>query len=115
MGLAERDHSMTHKAGISLIGGLAAVFIAAFNIGLIHQEVPITNQITARTAPSFFDVVIALAGGAAGAYAIVSLDLNLAFFGVAVATALVPPLSARAILLARGDMNLGDARSGWSR
>jgi uncharacterized hydrophobic protein (TIGR00271 family) len=108
MGLAESDHRMIHKAGISLIGGLAAVFIAAFIIGLVHQEVPITNQITARTAPSFFDLVIALAGGAAGAYATVSLDLSVAFVGVAVATALVPPLSACAILLARGDMKMAE-------
>ena len=107
MGL-QSDHSMIHKAGISLIGGLAAVFIAAFIIGLVHQEVPITNQITARTAPSFFDLVIALAGGAAGAYATVSLDLSVAFVGVAVATALVPPLSACAILLARGDMKMAE-------
>ena len=111
MGLTESDHSMIHKAGISLIGGLAAVFIAAFIIGLVHQEVPITNQITARTAPSFFDLVIALAGGAAGAYATVSLDLSVAFVGVAVATALVPPLSACAILLARGDMKMAEGRS----
>ena len=108
MGLAESDHSMIYKAGISLLGGFAAVFIAAFVIGLLNQEVPITNQITARTAPSFFDLVIALAGGAAGAYATVSLDLSVAFVGVAVATALVPPLSSCAILLARGDTKMAE-------
>src|SRR6516164_4612249 len=36
MSLAENDHSMVHKAGISLFGGLVAVFIAAFIIGLVH-------------------------------------------------------------------------------
>jgi len=108
MGLAESDHSLIYKAGISLLGGFAAVFIAAYIIGLANQEVPITGHITARTAPSFFDLVIALAGGVAGAYATVSPDLSVAFVGVAVATALVPPLSSCAILLARGDTKMAD-------
>ena len=108
MGLAESDHSMIYQAGISLFGGFAAVFIADLIIGLANQEVPITNQIAARTAPSFFDLVIALAGGAAGAYATVSLELSVAFVGVAVATALVPPLSSCAILLARGEMKMAE-------
>ena len=108
MSLAESDYSMFQKAAISLVGGLAAVFITAFIIGLVNREVPITNQIVARTAPSLFDLVIALAGGAAGAYATASLDLSVAFVGVAVATALVPPLSSCAILLARGDMKMAE-------
>jgi len=51
--------------------------------------------------------VIALAGGAAGAYATVSPRLSIAFIGVAIATALVPPLSSASILFARGEIGLG--------
>jgi uncharacterized membrane protein len=47
-----------------------------------------------------------LAGGAAGAYATVSPRLNTAFIGVAIATALVPPLCAASILLSRGEFEL---------
>ena len=46
--------------------------------------------------------MIALAGGGAGAYAVVSPRLSERLVGVAVATALLPPLSAGGILLARG-------------
>ena len=60
----------------------------------------------ARTAPNLLDLMVALAGGAAGAYATVSPRLSIGFVGVAIATALVPPLSAASILLARGEINL---------
>lgn len=106
MGLAECDHSMIRKAGVSLVAGLGAVFATAFIVGLIHREIPLTHQIVVRTTPGFFDLMIALAGGAAGAYATAAVELSVAFVGVAVATALVPPLSSCAILLARGDMKM---------
>jgi uncharacterized membrane protein len=52
------------------------------------------------------DLMIGLGGGAAGAYSMISPRLSGAFVGVAIATALVPPLSASAICLARGDYSL---------
>jgi uncharacterized membrane protein len=67
---------------------------------------PITSEIMARTVPNFLDLMIALAGGAAGAYATVSFRLSLALVGVAIATALVPPLSSASILVARGEVTL---------
>ena len=42
--------------------------------------------------------MIALAGGAAGAYATISPNLSAAVVGVAIATALVPPLTTCGIL-----------------
>ena len=51
-----------------------------------------------RTAPNIFDLIIALAGGAAGAYATASPRISAGLVGVAIATALVPPLSSFSIL-----------------
>jgi uncharacterized membrane protein len=51
--------------------------------------------------------MVALAGGAAGAYASISPRLSAALVGVAIATALVPPLSSASILFAHGDIKLG--------
>ncbi len=106
MGLAESDHQLMLKAGRGLLGGTVAVFTTAFLIGFVHRDVPVTAEILSRTSPSLLDLMIALAGGAAGAYATVSPQLSVAFVGVAIATALVPPLSSAAILLARGDSAL---------
>ena len=52
--LAEVIHRMFHKAAVSLLGGFTAVFIAALILRLVNQEIAITNQIVARTAPSLF-------------------------------------------------------------
>ena len=52
------------------------------------------------------DLMIGLGGGAAGAYSMISVRLRVAFVGVAIATALVPPLSSSAICLARGEYAL---------
>lgn len=50
--------------------------------------------------------MIALGGGAAGAYAAVHKRLSAAFVGVAIATALVPPLATAGMFLARGQFSL---------
>ncbi|MGO9423048.1 DUF389 domain-containing protein [Roseiarcus sp.] len=47
------------------------------------------------------------ASGSAGAIAVISPRVGVALVGVAVATALVPPLAAAGILLARADFLLG--------
>ncbi|WP_230659538.1 TIGR00341 family protein [Psychrobacter sp. I-STPA10] len=88
-----------------LAGGIMVVFIG-FIIGLLHQGQPLTNEILSRTQPTSMDLMIALAGGTAGAYAIISPHLSVAVVGVAVATALVPPLAASGILFANGEMSL---------
>lgn len=90
----------------SLGAGILAVLLTALFIGLMHVDSPITAEILSRTRPNLFDLMIALSGGAAGAYATVSPRLSVAFVGVAVATALVPPLSSASILLAHGEYSL---------
>lgn len=55
--------------------------------GLININLPITHEILSRTQPTIMDLMIALAGGAAGAFAAVSPRLSVAVVGVAVATA----------------------------
>lgn len=80
--------------------GVAMIYCIGLILGLININLPITNEILARTQPTIMDLMIALAGGAAGAFASISPRLSVAVVGVAVATALVPPLVASGILLA---------------
>jgi len=56
----------------------------------ILKELP--AEVVARTRPTPFDLGIALAGGAAAAYALAQPQLSAALPGVAIATALMPPL-----------------------
>ena len=62
-----------------------------------------------RTQPSPFDLVIALAGGAAATYALARPRLSAALPGVAIATALMPPLCVVGIgiSLQRSDVYMG--------
>ncbi|OTG95439.1 TIGR00341 family protein [Acinetobacter sp. ANC 3832] len=86
----------------TLVLGVIMIYAIGMIMGFIHFDLPMTNEILARTKPTAIDLMIALAGGAAGAFSAVSPRLSVAVVGVAVATALVPPLVASGILLAHG-------------
>jgi uncharacterized hydrophobic protein (TIGR00271 family) len=103
LGLVDGNDTLTRQAILSLLAGAGAVYGTALAFGFSHAVFPLTEEIYARTAPNLMDLMIALAGGAAGAYAMTSPRLNVAFVGVAIATALVPPLASSAICLARGE------------
>ncbi|MBN9501805.1 MAG: TIGR00341 family protein [Armatimonadetes bacterium 55-13] len=90
----------------SEIAGVILVLVISYFIGMIHADMPLTAEILARTKPNLLDLIIALAGGAAGAYAVVSPKVSVGLVGVAISTALVPPLTTCGICLARGQMGL---------
>ncbi len=102
-GLNERDGPLLKAALRTLVGGIVWIFAIAMVLGFIHRDVPLTGEILSRTDARLFDLIIALAGGAAGAIAVLSPKVGSAIVGVAVATALVPPLAAAGMLLARGE------------
>jgi uncharacterized hydrophobic protein (TIGR00271 family) len=106
LALADGDNRLLAKASASLGGGTLLVLLASFFIGLFNREIPATAEMLARTSPNVFDLMIALGGGAAGAYAAVHKRLSVAFVGVAIATALVPPLATAGMFLARGQLSL---------
>ncbi|SNT69487.1 TIGR00341 family protein [Psychrobacter sp. LV10R520-6] len=87
-------------------GGFLVIFVG-FVVGWLHKGQPLTAEVLSRTQPTSMDLMIALAGGTAGVYAMVSPHLSVAVVGVAVATALVPPLASSGILFANGEMTLG--------
>ena len=107
LSLVDNNKNLLLKGVDSLAHGIISVFVVAFFLGIVHRDIPLTNEIFMRTTTSVMDLMIALSGGAAAAFATVSTRFGSAFIGVAVATAIVPPLAASAILLARGEIHLG--------
>uniref|UniRef100_UPI0025CC6742 DUF389 domain-containing protein n=1 Tax=Psychrobacter sp. TaxID=56811 RepID=UPI0025CC6742 len=95
------------KSLFTVLVGALMVMLIGFIVGFIHNDSPLTSEILSRTQPTSMDLMIALAGGTAGAYAMISPQLSVAVVGVAVATALVPPLAASGILFAHGESSLG--------
>ncbi|MBK5106623.1 MAG: DUF389 domain-containing protein [Anaerolineales bacterium] len=71
---------------------------------ILLQEVP--GEVIARTNPSPIDLTVAVAGGIAAAYALAQPHLSAALPGVAIATALMPPLCTIGVGLALDRMDI---------
>jgi uncharacterized hydrophobic protein (TIGR00271 family) len=91
--------------GIALAVGVAILLTAASPLRSL------TREISARMQPNLFDLAVALASGAAGAYAIARKDVATALPGVAVAAALVPPLGVIGTGLAMADPGVAGGAS----
>ena len=75
-----------------VVGVLMAVMIAVV-FGSLPLEVQITPEMLARTKPNLLDLLVAVFAGFAGSYALVDERLSPSLPGVAIATAIVPPLA----------------------
>ncbi len=85
--------------GISLLSSLIFFLLSPFNEA--------SEEILARTQPSFFDVLIATFGGFAGIIAATQKKGSFTVIsGVAIATALMPPLCVTGFMLAHGEYQL---------
>ena len=97
-----------HMAGLAI---QIAISVAAASIYFFLSPVKVpTAELLARTSPTFYDVLIAFFGGLAGIIGQTRLDkTNTVIPGVAIATALMPPLCTCGYSIANGrwDMLLG--------
>ncbi len=87
--------NFTFAVLVSLVASTA--YFALSPISTAHSE------ILARTSPTIYDVLIALFGGLAGIVAISSKQKGNVIPGVAIATALMPPLCTAGYGLAKGE------------
>lgn len=91
---------------VSLQHFCVAIAIALVTSFLYFKLTPfgtITDEITARTRPTFLDGLVAIFGGLAGVISTTRLDKSNAIPGVAIATALMPPLCVAGFGLANGE------------
>ncbi|MEA3336546.1 MAG: DUF389 domain-containing protein [Chloroflexota bacterium] len=100
LGIVMSDARMIRISVEATVKGVAAGIGVALIISLIVPEMRIGSEIMSRTQPTVLDLVIALASGAAGAYAIGRKEVSAALPGVAIAAALMPPLCTVGIGLA---------------
>ena len=98
---------------ISLLRRSATNFLVATVISVITATIyfaitPLDeaqSELLARTSPSLYDVLIALLGGAAGFIALTTKGKGNVIPGVAIATALMPPLCTAGYGLAVGNLS----------
>ncbi|MDD4776243.1 MAG: TIGR00341 family protein, partial [Syntrophomonas sp.] len=94
LGLTLGDRRLLTTALVAESAGVLLAIVLPVVIGLIPMRPDFGTEILARTQPTVYDILIALASGLAGAYALVDEKISPALPGVAIATALVPPLAA---------------------
>lgn len=109
LGSITANAHLTRDSAAALIRGallsvLLSILITLFNIYLpfVPSLLEIPREVLSRTQPTPNDLVIALAGGLAAAYSLSQAHLSAALPGVAIATALMPPLSTIGIGIALG-------------
>ncbi|MBE0609683.1 MAG: DUF389 domain-containing protein [Dehalococcoidia bacterium] len=113
MAIGEASLGSRRRQGLIAVRALAEGAVTAIVISFVLAEVTmlssfdvlevLPDEVQARTRPNPLDLGIALAGGAIGAYAVARMRDSAALPGVAIATALMPPLCTVGIGLAVED------------
>ena len=102
LALAEADMRLLQRSLVAEFTGVAGVLVIGYAVGMVFHGVPVGSEILSRTSPTILDLLIGLVGGTAGAFTFIAGGFSGVIVGVAIATALVPPLTSCGILLANG-------------
>jgi uncharacterized hydrophobic protein (TIGR00271 family) len=99
LGIVHGDQALLFKAARTSAAGIAIAIAIGLVIGWLVPNASATSEVMARTAPNLLDLFVALAAGAAGAYALCRKEVAASLAGVAIAVALIPPLATVGITL----------------
>ena len=103
LGLGVNDTKLI-KVGLKNLIVMVSISLIASTLYFLLTPLKLANptELLARTNPTIYDVIIALFGGAAGLLEISRKDKGTVLSGVAIATALMPPLCTAGYGLASG-------------
>lgn len=105
LGLGINDFGLMKSAGKNLLVMMLISLLASFIYFLITPlSLANPTELLARTNPTIYDVLIALFGGLAGIFEQCRKEKGTVFSGVAIATALMPPLCTAGFGLASGNL-----------
>lgn len=106
LGLGINDINLMKQAGKNLIIMVSiSVFVSLLYFLITPLSLSNPTELLARTRPTIFDVMIALFGGFAGIFEQCRKEKGTVFSGVAIATALMPPLCTAGYGLATGNLS----------
>ncbi|PXW78116.1 putative hydrophobic protein (TIGR00341 family) [Blastomonas natatoria] len=91
-GMALVDGNEIRRTAMTLAGGVLLAILFSALVVFFSPIKDITPEIAARTRPNLFDLLVALFSALAGAYAMIR-GREGTIVGVAIATALMPPLA----------------------
>lgn len=105
MALARLELREFRQAALSLALGSALAVVAAILIVWVSPLKDVTSEILARTRPTLLDLVVAVLSGVVGAFVTISRKGGV-IAGVAIATALMPPLAVLGFGLATASLTI---------
>ncbi len=108
LGSIRGDDRLLREAAAALFRGSALAVLIATLLTLNNRLIPfipllaenLPSEVMSRTQPTPMDLGVAIAGGLAAAFALAMPNISAALPGVAIATALLPPLATVGIGLA---------------
>ncbi len=106
VGLAIGQLDMMRRSALTVAHGVLMVILVSVLLGVVFPLPSPTTEMLARGRPNLLDMGVALASGAAGAFAMARRDIPAALAGVAIAAALVPPLCTTGLALGLGNGSL---------
>jgi uncharacterized hydrophobic protein (TIGR00271 family) len=105
--LVRGDGPLLGRAIRAEVVGVAVAVAMGFALGLMLPGLEATPEMLSRTRPNLFDLFVAILAGFAGSYALIDEKISPALPGVAIATAIVPPLANSGLCLALGAIEGG--------
>ncbi len=100
MGITVGYPKLMRRAAIVIFQSIITVIVLSLAISLLFIEKELNPEIITRTIPNLAYFIIAIASGAAVAYAVARPNVSDVLPGVAISVALIPPLAASGISIA---------------
>ena len=97
------NRKLLRRSSFTVFKGILLTITVAWLVTSVIGLETVDTEIMSRVKPTLIDFGIAMAAGAAGAFANTRRSISTAMPGVAIAVALVPPLSVVGIGLAQGE------------
>jgi uncharacterized hydrophobic protein (TIGR00271 family) len=104
MGLLRADTYLLNASLVKISWGIFLALSASALVTFILPSMELTSEMKARINPTVLDLGVAIISGIAAAYSKSFKEIIQSLAGVAIAVALVPPLSTAGIGLGQGDM-----------
>ena len=107
LALVRGDTRLLGRAVQAEVVGVATSVAMGVLLGWSVGDFQATPEMLARTQPNLFDLLVAVLSGFAGAYAMIDEKISPALPGVAIATAIVPPLANSGLCFSIGEFKGG--------
>jgi len=106
MGLARTEATLIRNSLRTLGAGIGLGLLCAILVAWIMPLDQLTSEMQSRISPTLLDLSVAIISGIAGAYAHAKEGVAKSLAGVAIAVALVPPLSVAGVGVGWGDWSI---------